>query len=149
AGGCCRRAASRRASGSASRSRPAEGGLAMTGQSWVLGGAAFALSAALTLLPSGSSPAQAPAGEKVALLVGVGRYDHANFDDLKYAERDAEETAKLLRDNGFSRVVVLSGDAEPSRPTLENLRRELAGLLHKRTKRDTVLVALSGHGLQR
>lgn len=113
----------------------------MTARSWfTAAGTAIALLASL---------APAPAAEKVALLVGVGTYDHAQLDDLKYAERDAEETAKLLRGSGFTRVVVLSGQAEPYRPTRDNVRRELEELLRRRTKRDTILVALSGHGLQR
>jgi hypothetical protein len=50
---------------------------------------------------------EGPAGVKVALLVGVTEYDHARLDDLKYAGRDVEEMAALLRQNGYARVVVL------------------------------------------
>src|SRR4051794_11818752 len=96
--------------------------------------------------------AQASAGQKIALLVGVNAYDHSNLEDLKFAERDVEKLADLLRVYGYDRTTVLTNtagqrDARLS-PTLENIRRELTAVLEKRTKRDTVLVVLSGHGLQ-
>ena len=58
----------------------------------------------------------------------------------------------MLRQAGYARVVLLTtqtGTAdEKRRPTMANIQRELKGLLKGRTKRDTVLVAFSGHGLQ-
>jgi formylglycine-generating enzyme required for sulfatase activity len=122
----------------------------MTAWSWGLRRGIAATVVLLFLLSR--VPAQVPAGEKLALLIGAGSYDHSQFDDLKYPLRDVEETAKLLIENDFSRVVVLGNgrgtEAGRRRPTLENIRRELATLLERRTKRDTILVALSGHGIQ-
>src|SRR5262245_18926769 len=44
-----------------------------------------------------AGPAQEPAGKKVALLVGVNRYDKNEFADLTYAERDVTELDAELK----------------------------------------------------
>jgi hypothetical protein len=106
--------------------------------------------AVLVLL--GSAVAQTPKVEKVALLVGVTEYDHSKLGNLQYAEADVEELADVLRQSGYSRVVLLTSRAgirdKRLVPERDNIQRELAALLAKRTKRDTVLVAFSGHGVQ-
>jgi hypothetical protein len=99
--------------------------------------------------PAAAEPAR---GDKVALLVGITEYDHAKLRNLQYAAADVEELGDLLRQSGYSRVVLLTNraGARDGRllPVRENIQRELAALLAKRTKRDTVLVAFSGHGVQ-
>ncbi|MBY0458520.1 MAG: hypothetical protein K2V38_14365, partial [Gemmataceae bacterium] len=41
-------------------------------------------------------PKAAPAGKKVALLVGVNVYQNRKLDDLKYAEADLTDLAAVL-----------------------------------------------------
>src|SRR5688572_25849186 len=47
---------------------------------------------------SGGAPVQAqsaPAGRKLAFLVGVNKYAHAKLDDLQFAEADVEDLAEV------------------------------------------------------
>jgi formylglycine-generating enzyme required for sulfatase activity len=119
-------------------------------RSALLGTGLCLLAAALILLGPGF--AEPPKGEKVALLVGVKEYDHSKLPNLKFTDNDVEELAEVLRQAGYARVVLLttrSGTTDKQlRPTGANIRRELQALLKGRTKRDTILVAFSGHGVQ-
>jgi hypothetical protein len=96
----------------------------------------------------------APLRNKYALLVGVKEYDHARLGKLKYTENDVEELAKVLGNKraGFSSVRLLTTSRGKKRagdkPTIKNIRKALKQLLAKKTRRDLVLVALSGHGIQ-
>jgi formylglycine-generating enzyme required for sulfatase activity len=113
----------------------------------------FALAALVLLgfvLPGWTQPDR---GKKHALLVGVRTYDSDKFEDLKYPENDVEELAKVLTDRaGFISVRVLSTSRGARRtadaPTAANVRAAIKALLAKKKKEDTVLVALSGHGIQ-
>jgi formylglycine-generating enzyme required for sulfatase activity len=111
-----------------------------------------ALCAALALPLAGG--ADKPKGKKYALLVGVKAYEHDKLPDLKYAENDVEELARVLQGKqaGFQGVTVLTTargeEEEGARPTAKNIRAELKKILEKATKHDTVLIALSGHGVQ-
>src|SRR5262249_4790714 len=94
--------------------------------------------------------AQQP-GRKIAILVGVKSYDHAAYPDLRYAERDVEELAPLLEGAGYQVTLLTTGagarDARRS-PTLANIKAGLTEALKGGPKRDTVIVALAGHGQQ-
>jgi formylglycine-generating enzyme required for sulfatase activity len=95
-----------------------------------------------------------PTGKKFALLVGVCEYNHDKLKDLKYTENDVEELARILRDNsaGFEVTLLTTTRGkkdESAQPTAKNIRVQLKRILAKRTKHDTVLVALSGHGILR
>jgi hypothetical protein len=54
----------------------------------------------LSILPSVllgtlcAQPQDAP--RRLALLVGINKYENRNLDNLEYAERDVEELAKML-----------------------------------------------------
>jgi hypothetical protein len=108
------------------------------------------LVAGLVLLDA--TQAQTDKGKKYALVVGVREYDHAKLRDLKYTENDAEELGKLLTRAGYDEVVLLTstrgGRAAEARPTAANIRKQLKALLDKVNKRDVVLIALAGHGVQ-
>jgi uncharacterized caspase-like protein len=105
------------------------------------------------------SPAQAPArpqrglGDKYALLVGVRQYDPAEFHRLPYSESDVEELAQVLKESGYrpENVVLMTQKigAENTRflPLAEHIRKECQRLLRGRTRADSVLVALAGHGV--
>ena len=63
----------------------------------------------------------APAGKRVALLVGVNKYDKRLFNDLSFAERDVEELAAILEKGGYD-VHLLTGRASGAkRATLKNI----------------------------
>jgi formylglycine-generating enzyme required for sulfatase activity len=107
------------------------------------------LVAGLALL--GPGLAQAEKGKKYALLVGVRKYDSEKFEDLRFTENDVEELARVLRDRaGFTSVHVLTttrGQRRGAAPTAANVRAALEALLARKTKHDTILVALAGHGI--
>src|SRR5262249_38927008 len=73
--------------------------------------------------------------------------------DLKYPENDVEALARLLTGKGgYDEVVVLTStrgkDDDSAKPTAQNVREALKNLLARAGKRDLVLIALSGHGVQ-
>jgi TPR repeat protein len=108
----------------------------------------------LACLAVALAPARAQtSGKKHALLVGVREYDSSLLETLKCTENDVEELGKLLSGKGgFTAVRLLTstrGQANrDDAPTAANIRAALAALLAKKTRDDTVLVALSGHGVQ-
>jgi TPR repeat protein len=102
--------------------------------------AAAALLAGIALSQPDAKP------KKVALLVGVNAYDNRKFEDLQFAERDVTELAKELRAAGYD-VRLLTGSGA-DRATKANIDKALAEVLKKVTKKDTLLVALAGHGQQ-
>ena len=90
-------------------------------------------------------------GKKYALLVGVKRYDGNPFNKLPSAEQDALALEAALREVGFSQVVTMTAEADLAvrRPvSAKNILSQLDGLLKGKEKSDTVLVFLSGHGIQ-
>jgi formylglycine-generating enzyme required for sulfatase activity len=94
-----------------------------------------------------------PAGKRFALLVGVNTYHHADLPNLKYTENDVEELNSLLvGQGGFDKVLLLTTTRgkkrKSAKPTVANLKKQLKAILKNVTKHDTVLVALSGHGVQ-
>jgi formylglycine-generating enzyme required for sulfatase activity len=117
---------------------------------WLFLTVSLTLTAALIVVARPAERAQ----RKVAFVVGVAKYLFG-FDNLQFAERDAEELAAVLREGGFE-VVLLTGSAEgPDRATTANIDARLKDLLNGSgnedkavRKGDLVLVALSGHGQQ-
>ena len=96
----------------------------------------------------GEPPAPAPKGKKIALVVGINEYKNRKLDDLKYAEADATELADALKKNGFEVRVLLGSDAGKEAATRENILAAVKDALRGVGKRDTVLIAFAGHGLQ-
>src|SRR5947209_1194350 len=99
----------------------------------------------LLLLGLSFTPALSQNGEgkRSALLVGVNKYEHAKFPNLRFAENDAQAMAQLLRDNGYEVTLLTSADA-----TLPKIRAALKAVTGPRKRGDLVLVGLAGHGLQ-
>jgi hypothetical protein len=89
---------------------------------------------------------------KLALVVGVRDYDSGKLEPLRYTENDAEDLAGVLAEQGGFAVRLLTssrGKKEAAdAPTAANLRGEIKVLLARKRRDDTVLVALSGHGIQ-
>jgi formylglycine-generating enzyme required for sulfatase activity len=86
---------------------------------------------------------QAPAGKKVAFLVGVNKYKKPGFDTLHYAERDVRDLKVELDKLGF-RTALLTGDEATRKNIEQRLKEQLEGL----GQEDTILVVLNGHGIQ-
>jgi hypothetical protein len=109
-----------------------------------------ALLVALTL--PASAQTQPAKGRKHALVVGVRDYDASTLSALRYTENDAEELAGVLRQQGGFTVRVLTTSRGAKRkelaPTSSNIRDTLRSLLRGKTRHDTVLIALAGHGIQ-
>jgi hypothetical protein len=92
---------------------------------------------------------QAAAPKRVAFLVGINEYEKPGFDTLRFAERDVGELKVALDKLGF-RTVLLKGSAQEAeqRATRDNIERQLKNVLKELGKRDTILLVLSGHGVQ-
>jgi formylglycine-generating enzyme required for sulfatase activity len=111
--------------------------------------ALVALAALAFVLPLAGPAADAPAeGKKIALLVGVNDYDNRKLENLQYAERDMTELAKVLKDAGFGVRLLLGSASGDARATRKNLDAAFGEALKGVTKKDTILIALSGHGQQ-
>jgi formylglycine-generating enzyme required for sulfatase activity len=98
---------------------------------------------------------EAPKGKSYALLIGVRDYQRATLTPLKYTENDVEELAAVLDRPGspfHGNVRVLTSTRgkkdKTDEPTAENIRKAVTALIKGKSKHDTVLVALSGHGVQ-
>jgi uncharacterized caspase-like protein len=105
------------------------------------------LAGLLPLPPSVAQPPPAP-GRKVALLVGVNEYANRKLDDLRYAERDVAELAEVLTAAGFTVRTLLGSRQGDDAATRANVEAALDKLLRGAGKKDTVLLAFSGHGQQ-
>jgi len=89
-------------------------------------------------------------GKKYALVVGVEKYNPSQLTSLQYAEDDADALGESLQRLGFDVIVMTRQSDIPERvpafadDILTQLKRRVRG----RSTDDTVLVALSGHGVQ-
>jgi uncharacterized caspase-like protein len=105
------------------------------------------------LSPRGLEPARSTADElsraleprRVALVIGVSRYDDPAFPDLAYADDDAEAVAELLssKAGGFDEVVLL---AEPGQATRQEVLRRLRFATTDLGQEDVFVLYFSGHG---
>lgn len=83
------------------------------------------------------------AGKRVAVLVGVNRYQKPSFAKLDYAEADVEAVEKELKSLGFQ-TTILTGSSATRDAIIETVDRVVAPL----DAEDLMLVMLSGHGQQ-
>jgi formylglycine-generating enzyme required for sulfatase activity len=89
--------------------------------------------------------------KKYALIVGVKRYDGKPFTPLPSAEKDALAMERALQEIGFHLVISMTDEAKLAtrRPTsAKNILEQLDLLLQGKEHDDTILVFLSGHGIQ-
>jgi len=102
-----------------------------------------------TLLAILSGAGLAQEGKSYAVLVGVEKYKHPSLTPLQYAIEDVTEFGDLLTKSGY-KVTLLTDDAKEKEhePTRINIETALKSVLRKCEKRDTVIVAFAGHGLQ-
>jgi len=97
-----------------------------------------------------------PNGRKLALLVGVDKYHPGSgFGELRFTVRDVEELAKVLIESGYRsddvRLLTLKRGAESTLylPTLRYIQQQIKLILADRKPEDSILIALSGHGIAR
>jgi hypothetical protein len=91
-------------------------------------------------------------GEQYAFLVGCSQYSQSEFRKLPYTGNDVEQFRKALLQTGFDKdhIVVLHDDCKETRyrPLKTHIVKELALWLDGVRAEDTLVVALSGHGVQ-
>ncbi len=96
----------------------------------------------LDLPPQTLEAAHAP--KRIALLVGIGQFDDAEWRKLRYPEKDAADLARVLSDprrGAFTQVETMP------QATREGLREALQRISDAdRDERDTVVLYLSSHG---
>ena len=83
---------------------------------------------------------------RIALVVGIDRYDDDAFPSLRYASRDARAMAELLDDpmwGGFDEVVTLATRDTTSRVEILAAIDDITATLQRN---DTFLFYFSGHG---
>jgi len=85
---------------------------------------------------------------KVALLVGINKYQKPGLPELSYAESDVDAVAAELKTFGFE-VTLLKGSSKGSeQATRENIEKTVRRVVAPLSKDDVMLVMLSGHGQQ-
>ncbi len=98
--------------------------------------------------------AQFAQAEHYALLIGVRQYIPTELTDLKYTENDVVKLAEVLRQRGYQpdNIVLMTQTTGADRagllPTSDNIRHQLKLLLAGLDRSDTILIAVSGHGVQ-
>ena len=86
-------------------------------------------------------------GERYALLIGISDFEDEAWGDLRYAQKDAEDLARVLRDprrGGFREVTVLNTPQATTRGALRAALRALEARAFR--EQDVVLVYVSSHG---
>ncbi len=101
--------------------------------------------------PAPAARAAEPSGQSYAFLVACGAYDKAELKPLKYTRNDILAFYRTLLQTGFPKEhVVLMHDEQKKDylPEARKIRRLLKALLAGLDEQDTLVVALSGHGVQ-
>lgn len=89
-------------------------------------------------------------GKKYALLVGVEAYDPNFFNRLNFAEEDVIALGREFKKLGYEVVVMTTQAAFPAQKptTAAKILTQLEGCCKRLGPNDTLIVALSGHGVQ-
>ena len=90
------------------------------------------------------------AQDRYAVLVGVEKYNPGTFENLKYSEEDATRLGEVLKDYGY-RTTVMTSDADSAKMQpyeAANILSAIKSRVNSCAKGDTLLVSLSGHGVQ-
>ncbi|TWU06016.1 caspase family protein [Stieleria varia] len=90
------------------------------------------------------------AQDKYACVVGVEAYDTGTFDALDYANEDAHDLGESLSAIGFfTKVMTSDASSSPLRPaTPQKILRVMKATAASCGPGDTLLISLSGHGVQ-
>jgi hypothetical protein len=97
--------------------------------------------------------AHAQAGKKHAVLIGIKEWESSKFPELRFTENDVNNLKSILDEHGYS-VRLLSTSAGKAdvkdKPTAKNIKAAIvAALKEAKTREDMVVVAFSGHGIQK
>lgn len=93
-------------------------------------------------------------GKRYAVLIGVEDYQHAKLREpvpLKYAVDDVTELGEILKKSGYEVTLLTDETGKSSRdllPTRKNIFAKIGEVAAKLKREDTVLIAMTGHGLQ-
>jgi Tol biopolymer transport system component len=105
----------------------------------------------LSVLVLALAQGRAEAGTRYAFLIACSGYDRSELKPLPYTVNDIVEFKKALRETGFDEdhIVVMHDGLSARRFLSEGtkIRKELALFLAGMGPEDTVVVALSGHGV--
>jgi TPR repeat protein len=105
----------------------------------------------LAALALDTTPSLAQQGKRYAILVGPKTYDHSKLGPLDYTENDVAELYQLLPGARYE-VALLTDTAgrkdKRYSPTKANIMARLHEMLGKCKRKDLVVVAFAGHGLQ-
>lgn len=94
-------------------------------------------------------PLPAPARDRWAVIIGVGRYESLEVPRLRYTVPDAEAIYEtLVQSAGFKKDhVLMLTDRTERKPTLRNIKWALGTFLARSAKKDdTVVIFFAGHG---
>ena len=86
-----------------------------------------------------------------AFLVGCGDYDRRELRPLEFTNKDVTEFHQVLVDTGVPKEnMVLMHDQQTRNllPEAKKIREQFDLLLARVDKKSTLIVALSGHGIQ-
>jgi hypothetical protein len=102
---------------------------------------------------SGPAPKPGPkSGRRLALVVGVTKYDNLKGKNLIGPGNDVVLMRKVLKERfGFADneiVTLAEGNAAAGRPTRANIKREFDRLAKEARTNDQVVILLGGHGSQ-
>ena len=91
------------------------------------------------------------AQDRYAVVVGVEKYNPSSFEDLKYAEDDAAGLAQAFNLLGYNTTIMTAANART--PALKpygpaNILKTIQTVAGSCLKGDTLIVSLSGHGVQ-
>ncbi len=105
----------------------------------------------IALLFTASTLVAQDTGKKYALLIGVETYDPSVLRPLEFCEDDVIALGTSLDRLGFSSIVMTRENSIPARRpgTAKKINDQLDGVLKLiKSDKDTLVVVLSGHGLQ-
>jgi uncharacterized caspase-like protein len=111
----------------------------------------------LSLVAREGPAADDSAGRRYALVIGVNKYDDVNAilrsENLKFAERDADQIADGLRRCGFDADSVIVMTTAVARtddrfPTAANIRKQVKAIAKQLRDGDSLVVSFAGYEMQ-
>jgi formylglycine-generating enzyme len=90
------------------------------------------------------------AGKKYALVIGVQNYDPTQLTSLQHSEADAVAIGESLEKLGFDVIVMTRQASIPERvpATADDILTQIQRRIRDRDPDDTIVIMLSGHGVQ-
>ncbi|MEU6201025.1 caspase family protein [Streptomyces sp. NPDC047061] len=86
-------------------------------------------------------------GRHRALLIGASDYEMRGIQPLPFIPRDLERLGHALESHGFDEVQVLARRPDGKQISANYINARVIGFLRHSRRGDTVVIALSGHGI--